>query len=129
MSQHRDVGSTRRGSQQVANVAMPQRRDASTSRRLNVATPQRRDASTSRRHNVATPQRRDASTSRCLNVATPQRRDASAIYASTSLKEKGLEIEGGSENVRTRARKAEQQRPKLVEKTLTFVFSSFLKDC
>ena len=106
MSQHRDVGSTRRGSQQVANVAMSQRRDASTSRRLNVTTPQRRVVSTSRR----------------LNVASSQRRDVSAIFASPSLKAKGTRNRGSFKNVRTRARKSEQLRPRLAEKRPTFVF-------
>ena len=81
MSQSRDIGSIRRGSQQVANVA------------------------------------------------TPQRRDISANSVSTSLKEKGPEIEWGSENVWTRARKALQQRPRSAERRLVFVFSSFLKNC
>ena len=47
--------------------------------------------------NVATPQRRDASTSRRPNVAMLQRRDVNANSVSTSLKEKGPKIEGGSE--------------------------------
>ena len=66
MYQHCNVGSTRRGSQKVTNVATPQRRDVATLRRL--------------------------------NVATLQRCDVSAISASTSLKEKGPEIERGWEN-------------------------------
>ena len=37
-SQRHDVGSTRRGSQQVGNVTTPQRHDVLTSRRCNIAT-------------------------------------------------------------------------------------------
>ena len=59
------------------------------------------------------------------NVATPQRRDVNAISASPSLKAKGTRNRGGSENVRTRAWKAEQQRTRSVEKTLVFVFFFF----
>ena len=62
------------------------------------------------------------------NIATPHRRDVNAISASPSLKEKGTRKRGGSENVRTRARKVERQRTRSLEKTVAFVFSSFLKD-
>ena len=84
--------------------------------------------------NVVTSQRRDIGSTRrgskqVANVATPQRRDISTNSVSTSLKENGPEIEWGSENVRTRARKALQQRPRSAERRLVFVFSSFLKNC
>ena len=63
------------------------------------------------------------------NVATPQCRDVSTNSVSTSLKAEGPEIEWGSENVRTRARKALQQQPRSAERRLVFVFSSFLENC
>ena len=83
--------------------------------------------------NVLTAQRRDVGSTRrgsqqVANVATPQRRDVSANSVSTSLKAKGPEIEGGSKNVRTKARKALQQRPRSAERRLVFIFSSFLKN-
>ena len=71
----------------------------------------RKLAGTSRCANVATSGQREEEVnkwpmSRCLNVTMPQRRDVSANSALTSLKAKGPEIEGGSENVQTRERKA-----------------------
>ena len=71
----------------------------------------------------------DASTSRRLNVTKLQRRDVSAISCSTIIKRKRDQKSRASKNIRTRARKAEQQRTRLLEKTLAFVFSSFMKDC
>ena len=57
---------------------------------------------TSRRTNVATSQRRNVGSmiigsQQVASVTTPQRCDVSAISASTSLKAKGPEIEGGIE--------------------------------
>ena len=70
--------------------------------------------------NVATPQRRD--------VVTLQRRDVSASYSSQSLKAKGDQNSRGdrrSRNVRTRARKQEQQRHRSRKRVCDLYFSSF----
>ena len=51
-SQHRDVESTRRGSEPAANVATSQCRNVSTSRRLNIPTLQRRDVRANSASNI-----------------------------------------------------------------------------
>ena len=86
--------------------------------------------------------RRDVTTSRCLvnrskstsdptsrrhSVATSQHRDVTTISAPASLNAKGDLILRGSENIRTKGRKVEQQRPGSLEKTLSFVFLLFCK--
>ena len=74
--------------------------------------------------NVMTSQRRDVG-SMIIEVNKWQRCDISVIFASPSLKAKrGPEIRA-SKNVRTRARKAEQQRPRSTKKRPTFLFSPF----
>ena len=75
------------------------RKLAGTSRHPNVTTSQRRDVKSTRRGsqqvaNVVTPQRRDVAKSRRLNVATLQRRYVNAIFASPSLKAKGIRFRG-----------------------------------
>ena len=83
--------------------------------------------------NVATSQRHDVWSTRrgsqlVANVATHQRRDVSVISTSPLLKRKGTRNRGGSKNVRTRAHKAKQQRPRSAEKRPTFVFFFFFSD-
>ena len=78
--------------------------------------------------NVVTSQCRDVSTSRHrVNMkkksTSSQRRDVIAISPSQSLKAKRDQNSGVSKNVRIRARKAKQQRPRSAEKRPTFVFS------
>ena len=70
-----------------------------------------------------------AGTSRCPNVAMSQRRDVSANSVSTSLKAKGTRNQGGSEKHTNEGMESREQRTRSMEKTLDFVFSSFLKDC
>ena len=90
------VGASRR-----SNVATSPRRDATTSRRW-VNHYKSQQAVTSRRLNVVTSQRRNVATSRCqLEIGPP------------SLKAKGVQNLRGDQrsgNVRTRARKSDQQR-------------------
>ena len=84
--------------------------------------------------NVATSQRRDVGSTRrgsqqVANVVTPQRRDVSAISASPSLKVKGTRFQGKSEIRTDKGTKSRGQRTRSLEKTVAFIFSSFLKDC
>ena len=58
-----------------------------------------------------------------------KRRDVSANSASNIIKSTWTINRGGSENVRTRAQKVEQQRRNQWRRQLLFYFSSFLKDC
>ena len=76
--------------------------------------------------NVTTSQHRDIGSTK-IEVNKKQRRDVRAISASPSLKAKRDHNSRASRYVRTRARKAEQQQKKSVEKTITFVFFFFLE--
>ena len=92
---------------------------AGTSRRPNVATSGQHEEEvnkwpTSRRLNVDTSQRCDLATSR-------RQRD----FSITIIKSKRGQNSRVSKYVRTRARKAEQQRPRSAEKRHTFVFFFF----
>ena len=90
----------------------------------NVATSQRRDVPTSRRPNVATSQRW-VYKNKSQQAATSQRQRDFCLSIIKS--KRGPEFEGVSRDVRTRARKAKQQRRKSVKKTVNFVFFFFLE--
>ena len=75
---------------------------------------------------VAMSQRRDAWSTEASQQAT-QRRDVTMISALASLNARGDLILMVSKNVWTKGRKVEQQQLGSLEKTLPFVFSSFLQ--
>ena len=74
--------------------------------------------------NVMTSQRHDVGSTK-IEVNKRQRRDVNAIFASPSLKAKRDQNSRSSKNVRIRAQKSEQQRPKSGRRDLLLYFLLF----